>query len=456
MQIQLTRAQLTRGNVQSMRRITNLGGFALLELAVATALASMLVIWGASRVMHEVEDATTFATGSWLMDIRQAVAGMLATHFDDFANGVSPLDPSGRQRYANPLLPTVPELIAEGLLPTGFGQHSPLGPTAIVRVMPSAGCPATSCRLDAVAYLQQPVVHDGSGEADFARVGGLIMAMQGHGLAVYASEPAWLRGGSARFANPLQGSSALPIGTVGIWAGYDRFSFDRYVRMNDVRDPMLAGNLTIAQSFSAQSATIAGPLTANADVSVGRHLNVGGGVHAATGIDTRGNVVAGGGLTVSHNVVAGGDLVVNGGLDVRRQAHVAANLTVGGVLAAGAVAASGRVSSAEYLLVHGRADPGAVCSENGLIGRTPSGMSLSCQNGRWGSYGSFGGAFERATNDWHCSRRQLSTPNPVTGDCTCPPSFDPIRMGTTKEVWNVARGLMENATGFVCVANAAG
>jgi hypothetical protein len=438
-------------------RLADLRGFALLELAIATALASMLVIWGASRVMHEVEDATTFATGSWFLDIRQAIGGMLATHFDDLANGISPLDGNGRQRYGNPAAPTVAELVGEGLLPAGFGQRSPLGSEANIHVVRSAGCPATSCRLDAVAYLQQPILQRGSIEADFARVGGLVMAMQGHGLAVYASEPGWLRGSSARFTNPLQGATpALPVGTVGVWAGYDRFSFDRYVRMNDVRDPMLAGSLTVAGAFSAQNAKISGPVTMGADVSASRELNVGGGVHAATRVDTAGDIAAGGNLTVARNAVIGGNLATRGELAVSGPAHVASDLTVMGRLTAGAVAASGRVSAAEYLLVHGRAEPGAACSENGLIGRTFSGMLLSCDGGRWGSSNLFGGAFERAINDRQCSRRQLSTPNPVTGDCTCPPRFEAIRMGTTKQVWNVERGLMEDATGFVCVQGVAG
>jgi hypothetical protein len=310
-----------------------------------------------------------------------------------------------------------------------------------------------------VAYLQQPVLQQGSNEADFARVGGLLMAMQGHGVAVYASEPAWMRGSSARFANPLQGAAqALPAGTVGVWAGYDRFSFDRYVRMNDVRDPMLAGNLTLAGAFSAQTAKIIGPLQVGTDMSAGRELIVGGGVHASTRVDAGGDIAAGGNLTVSRNAAVGGSLTAEGGLIVAGRAHIATDLTVAGNLSTAAVIASGRVATAEYLLVQGRAELGAVCLENGLIGRTGSGMLLSCDAGRWNSSSAFGGAFTQGINDRHCNRKSFidqkpySMPNPVTGDCTCPAGFQSIHTGNVENGSNLFEpDRASDAKTFVCV-----
>ncbi|BEN96598.1 shufflon system plasmid conjugative transfer pilus tip adhesin PilV [Serratia marcescens] len=59
----------------------------------------------------------------------------------------------------------------------------------------------------------------------------------------------------------------------------------------------------------------------------------------------------------------------------------------GGQLKGGTVRADGRASVGEYLQLDGTANAGWGCSPNGLVGRTPEGILLSCQNGIWKSLG---------------------------------------------------------------------
>ncbi|MBG6243561.1 MAG: shufflon system plasmid conjugative transfer pilus tip adhesin PilV, partial [Candidatus Symbiopectobacterium sp. Dall1.0] len=57
----------------------------------------------------------------------------------------------------------------------------------------------------------------------------------------------------------------------------------------------------------------------------------------------------------------------------------------GGQLKGGTVRADGRLSTGEFLHLDEKnaVQPGWGCSPNGLVGRTPEGALLSCQNGQW-------------------------------------------------------------------------
>src|SRR5690606_34510387 len=48
-------------------------GFALAELALAVALTTMILVWAASRIVHEVDDAAARATGVWLLELKRGM-----------------------------------------------------------------------------------------------------------------------------------------------------------------------------------------------------------------------------------------------------------------------------------------------------------------------------------------------------------------------------------------------
>ncbi|NVZ63632.1 shufflon system plasmid conjugative transfer pilus tip adhesin PilV [Pseudomonas gingeri] len=84
---------------------------------------------------------------------------------------------------------------------------------------------------------------------------------------------------------------------------------------------------------------------------------------------------------------------------------------------AGSLASEGRTEVGEYLQLDGLATENTPCTPNGLIGRRPDGLTLSCQSGAWKQSGSgnFKGTYIYGTFDGGCWQG-----NPFTGSCNCP------------------------------------
>ena len=66
-----------------MPSVTREGGFALLELIIGMALASLLALWGGSFWMQQAEDAAAQSTGVWLLTVKKAVDQMLVRQAED-------------------------------------------------------------------------------------------------------------------------------------------------------------------------------------------------------------------------------------------------------------------------------------------------------------------------------------------------------------------------------------
>lgn len=78
----------------------------------------------------------------------------------------------------------------------------------------------------------------------------------------------------------------------------------------------------------------------------------------------------------------------------------------------------------EYVFVGGRHIVRSPCSEEGAVAREAYRGLLVCQSGLWRSAGgSGGGGFSTNTVHGCFASGGLSTANPVTGTCNCPPGF---------------------------------
>ncbi|GAB0083494.1 hypothetical protein TOC8172_32040 [Pseudomonas syringae] len=64
------------------------------------------------------------------------------------------------------------------------------------------------------------------------------------------------------------------------------------------------------------------------------------------------------------------------------------NLYTAGNIRGGTVTSEGRATVGEYLQLNGVATAGTACAANGMIGRTSTGRSLSCENQIWKVNGS--------------------------------------------------------------------
>ncbi|WP_421105873.1 shufflon system plasmid conjugative transfer pilus tip adhesin PilV [Serratia marcescens] len=145
----------------------------------------------------------------------------------------------------------------------------------------------------------------------------------------------------------------------------------------------------------------------------GNNLNAANDINAQTGnyqqnvnaqnVVSRDGVVAGGGIAAAGDVRSNyGWLVTKHGKGWLNEDHGGGfymddndwirsvnnkGIYTGGQLKGGSVRADGRASVGEYLQLDGTANAGWGCGPNGLVGRTPEGVLLSCQNGIWKSLG---------------------------------------------------------------------
>ncbi|WP_028353540.1 hypothetical protein [Bordetella petrii] len=222
-------------------------GFALAELALAVALTSMILVWAASRIVHEVDDAAARATGVWLLELKRGLDNMLRQHFADLAEGVAPVGQNGLPLYADPLAPRLAELKAQGHLPSGFPESGAIGGGAAIRILRDARCPEAGCRLDALAHLAEPLLA-GDAAPDLMRIAAAVGATGGYGGAATATR---VRGANFDFPNPpAPGMAPLAAGTLAAWAALGTAEYDLFVRMRDTRDPSLGGPLSVAGDIS--------------------------------------------------------------------------------------------------------------------------------------------------------------------------------------------------------------
>lgn len=338
------------------------GGFALLELTIAVAIACLLAIWAANRLLHDADQVAERAAGLWLVDLRRALEGVLARHGETLAGGGVPVDEQGRPAYADPWSPTVEELKAQGHLAGAFSNPGPFGMRAVIKLWRGAACPGSACRLEALAYSVVPGGRPGAGRADtrrdvgrdvgpdagryvgrdtgpdVARIAGVLMAADGAAASVSELAPHRLRGAAFDLPNPpVAGMAPLPIGAVAVRVDRGAADLRDYLRTRDARDPQFRGDVSTAGTLSA----------------------------------------------------------------------------------------SGRVVAGEHLKLDGVAVPGDPCPENGLLARDTDGALLNCAGGLWASPGGFGGAYSTNT-DTGCDMPGRSAPNPRTGACSCPPGYRPV------------------------------
>ena len=269
------------------------GGFALLELIIAMALASLLALWGGSFWMQQAEDAAAQSTGIWLLTLKKAVDQMLVRQADLLVGIVQP-EPGG-SGYRDIWHPTIAELIAAGHLSTGFPSRPALGYEARVRVFtPQGACLTRGCKIEALVWAQ-PVAGQLRLANDTNRLGKLLTALEGQGASVHPFLPKRIKGAIVDRPNPPSAELApLPIGTIAALSFYDSTQYAHFVRQNDLRDTVLKGKLEVAQEIRTPADVVVGAaLRAGTRISAGEYLQVGalaaeGNACEATGLIGRG------------------------------------------------------------------------------------------------------------------------------------------------------------------------
>ncbi|ALM83752.1 type II secretion system protein [Bordetella sp. N] len=351
-------------------------GYLLFELLVVLAIGCLAAVWGADAWRREADAVAGRAAGAWLLEIRGALARMMARHQDDLVQGLPPQAAAGGPAYADPRAPRLDELIRHGHLPVGFPEVGAGGMRVALRILRYPSCPGAGCRLDALAYsvappgamgapgamaapgsTAAPGALDGPG-VDPSLLAAILAATEGYGGHVDGQAPDLIRGPNFRFPNPpAPDVPRLPAGTVAVWAGLDPADSWRYLRLRDPRNPDFQGDLTAA-----------------------------GAIHGA------------------------------------------------------AVHAAARLSTDGHLYLGGRARVGDACAPDGLLARADDGAALSCVGGRWTIPGGFGGAFSYNSIYGCKTFSLAPTANPRTGDCTCPPGYDALELSQIRDYWISGEG----------------
>lgn len=228
-------------------------GFALVELAIALLIATLLAIWGSSQLVDRINDAAAQSAATWMSSVRMAAHAYLERNRSALQLAEAP-GALAHLGYADWSRPGLPEFKAAGLLSAGFPEHGIRGLSAVVQVLRSGSCPGTACRLEALVHGQPPlpaVLSSSSGEQVVAQ---WLLAAQGQGGAVTASRPDRVGGAAFEFPNPAAPHlQALPPGTVAMAVTVEQLASADYLRVRDARDPLFQGDVTVGQDLRAQA-----------------------------------------------------------------------------------------------------------------------------------------------------------------------------------------------------------
>jgi len=227
-------------------------GFALFELVLAIALASLVAAWGASAWMRYLEDALAQATGVWMLTVHNSMNQMLRRE-SDFMSGLS-LDRVGAAEYAELRAPTITELIRAGHLPKGFATSPPIPYLVSIRISaPEGDCANMGCRIEAL-IVAQPSASQFAEARDVTRIGNILTVMQGMGASVHPLAPDRIKGPGLDMQNQFEGqNNTLPVGTIVSKSFYDSSRFAHLIRRDDRRDTRLEGRLDIKKGISSDA-----------------------------------------------------------------------------------------------------------------------------------------------------------------------------------------------------------
>ena len=263
--------------VNQMRKIRRIEqGFALFELVLAIALASIVATWGVTVWMKYLDDALAQATGVWMLTVHNSVNQMLRRE-SDFMSGLI-LDRAGAAQYGDLRAPTISELIRAGHLPRGFAVTPPIPYLVSIRISaPEGDCANMGCRIEALVFAQ-PTASQQAEARDVTRIGHILTAMQGVGASVHPLAPDRIKGPGLEMENRHEGQSiTLPVGTIVSKSFYDSSQFAHLIRREDRRDNRLEGRLDVKKDIaSAADIHAKGGLRSDGRITAGEFLQLQG------------------------------------------------------------------------------------------------------------------------------------------------------------------------------------
>lgn len=249
--------------------------FALLALVImaltaATALQTRQV---------EMKRAAGIAEATVLEKLRNGLEGAMYEQLNALQQGlpmskgsttVAATEESGQRVWR----PTVAQLREMGYLPEGWNaERSALndGPYSVSFRTAPPGCAPVNCDVEAHVVVMRPFLDDGRGSpVDGVTIGPILTKTGADGGVSLATRPGVITGFNNAWTlpNPVPGQ---PAGVVALRVGTESGGFSQFVRMGDLRDPVLRGDLSAA-----------------GNLQIGRGISVADGVSAGGAVTVRG------------------------------------------------------------------------------------------------------------------------------------------------------------------------
>lgn len=353
-------------------------GFLLLELIVVMMIVGVSAIYANQASRQASEESLAQGAGSYLSITAAALDRHIALNFDQISQGL----PVAGTAIA--LQPTLAEMIALGRLRAGFPAVTPTRQQIQFNIVP-VGCPGAGCQIIGTSCTTTPIT---LGFPNVRYDLATIMLEQQGGNGGYAryGDGANIRGPVLNTPNPFGNVQGIVCGS----SFMDVAMWQRFVRINDNRDPNLQGNLTVAGNTTLNGpTTINNNLTVANGATVGPCINLSGGAQgrAAFGCANPNDVPAGytGGVR-SADIVANGNILASDapGAFVGANGNYALVTSNNGAGVA-EIRTSGRAAG-DRLTPLGSYALGAACAvgDEGSIARVAAGSGLAtCNNGAW-------------------------------------------------------------------------
>lgn len=224
-------------------------GHALLELALAMLIASLLAAWGVQALVNRMDDARAQSAAVWMDAVHKALIAYVRRHGPGMQAATDPGALAGHG-FADWRSPTLPELVQAGLLSPGIPAAIPLTGAARVHVWRRGACPGDACAVEALVHGERPLRKASSGLPDEAMMAQWLLAAQGSGAAVHPGDPGRIRGSAFAFSSALPDGTVLPAGTVGMAVTAEHLALWSYLRVRDPRNPDFQGGLSVAGDVS--------------------------------------------------------------------------------------------------------------------------------------------------------------------------------------------------------------
>lgn len=178
------------------------------------------------------------------------------------------------------------ELRRMGYLPAGWNTATSAingSPYSISFRRTPVGCLPSQCNIEGAVVLEGAISDPASGRSDATIIGAILTHI---GVDAAVSLPhnsnqltGYGPGGSWSMANPVAGN---PAGVVAVRVGTAASAYTPFVRIGDLRDPKLAGNLTALGNLSiGGSSTLQGPLSVNGEITTPAKITAEGRVSGA-------------------------------------------------------------------------------------------------------------------------------------------------------------------------------